>query len=344
MSEDKLLRNTMSIAEAKKVIGEVIDKEVKTPIYLWGPPGVGKSSIIKQITQERSLEFIDLRLRLLEPPDLRGLPYIDKESKLVRWMRPVFLPKEGKGILTLEELNVCEPSLQTTAYQLTFDKRVGEHKLGGEWFIIATGNREEDNAVTFDIPSPLRNRFIHLEIEPDLDAFKLYAFNKDLAPQIISYLNWKEEHLYKQFPGQKAFPSPRSWEFVSDVIKKIGLQAKTLIYGSVGSVAGEFISFCELERKLPSIEALLNGSAKMPEELSLQFLIIGRLIQEVKKKESKVLKVLGIFQSISPEIQVVAYKDLFNSATSKLQKVILQSDTWSKFVKEHGKDIAMGAC
>ena len=129
--------------------------EQKVPAFLWGAPGIGKSSIVKQIAQSNEIDFIDLRLALMDPTDLKGIPFYDKESHTALWAPPAFLPKSGEGILFLDELNSAAPSVQASAYQLILDRRVGEYELPDGWAIVAAGNRESDRGVTYRMPSPL---------------------------------------------------------------------------------------------------------------------------------------------------------------------------------------------
>ena len=143
--------------------------EQKVPAFLWGAPGIGKSSIVKQIAQSNEIDFIDLRLALMDPTDLKGIPFYDKESHTALWAPPAFLPKSGEGILFLDELNTAAPSVQASAYQLILDRRVGEYVLPDGWAIVAAGNRESDRGVTYRMPSPLANRFVHFEMEVDVE-------------------------------------------------------------------------------------------------------------------------------------------------------------------------------
>ncbi|MCJ7766704.1 MAG: MoxR family ATPase, partial [Thiovulaceae bacterium] len=99
--------------------------KAQIPTFLWGPPGIGKSSIIKQIAKANAYAFIDLRLSLMDPTDLKGIPFYDKELHQALWAPPSFLPREGQGILFLDELNSAPPAVQASAYQLILDRKVG---------------------------------------------------------------------------------------------------------------------------------------------------------------------------------------------------------------------------
>src|SRR5690349_18105341 len=127
---------------------EYLDRLVRESIYfstmLWGPPGIGKSSIVAQTAAAHGIGLIDVRLSQLAPTDLRGLPVA--ESGVARWYPPEFLPQDGAGILFLDELNLAPPVMQGMAQQLILDRRVGSYRVPEGWFIWAAGNRKEDRA------------------------------------------------------------------------------------------------------------------------------------------------------------------------------------------------------
>ncbi len=98
----------------------------KVPVFLWGPPGIGKSSIVAQIAKEQDIACIDLRLSLLDPTDLRGIPFFDTNKDTAVWAPPSFLPdgSQKEGILFLDELNTAAPMVQASAYQLILDRKM----------------------------------------------------------------------------------------------------------------------------------------------------------------------------------------------------------------------------
>ena len=236
----------------------------KVPTFLWGAPGIGKSSIVKQIAQENNLDFIDLRLALMDPTDLKGIPFYDKESHTALWAPPAFLPREGKGILFLDELNSAAPAVQSSAYQLILDRRVGEYELPEGWAIVAAGNREGDRGVTYRMPAPLANRFVHFELEVSVDDWRKWAYKYGLNSKIIAYISYKNEHLFTfdTKTERKSFATPRSWEYVDSILKSSLSPSLLLetISGAVGrDVAVSFLSFLKVMQRLPSIERVLTG-------------------------------------------------------------------------------------
>ena len=212
----------------------------KVPTFLWGAPGIGKSSIVKQIAEAKGIGFVDLRLALMDPTDLKGIPFYDKESHTALWAPPAFLPQEGEGILFLDELNSAAPSVQSSAYQLILDRRVGEYELPKGWAIVAAGNREGDRGLTYRMPAPLANRFVHFELEVDVNAWREWAYRSKMDEKIIAYISYKNEHLFTfdAKSDSKNFATPRSWEYVGKVLNA-GVDKSLLLETLSGTVGKE---------------------------------------------------------------------------------------------------------
>jgi MoxR-like ATPase len=96
--------------------------------------------------------------------DLRGLPFLGADNRS-KWATPDFLPQDGEGILSLDELNAAPAMVQASCYQLVLDRKLGEYTLPDGWAIVAAGNRDSDRGATTRMPTPLRNRFVHLDFE-----------------------------------------------------------------------------------------------------------------------------------------------------------------------------------
>jgi hypothetical protein len=265
---------TINVSEASKHLNSIIRGGLKTSVMMWGAPGIGKSSVVNKVAKENEMEVIDLRLSQLAPTDIRGLPYVDEG--LARFAPPSFLPRSGNGILFLDEVNLAPPAIQNVAMQLVLDRKVGDYTVPDGWFIIAAGNRVEDRAAVSQMPAPLTNRFIHFTVEADLTSWKEYALTSGVKEEIISFLNFRPNLLHSFNKNAVAWPSPRSWDFASDLMK-IGLP----VDAAVGEgAAAEFKSFVKLYSKLPDVEKVLAGdkSVKMPKEPSIIFAITGALV------------------------------------------------------------------
>ncbi|MDZ8139193.1 MAG: MoxR family ATPase [Nostoc sp. DedQUE04] len=258
----------MTPADLKAYLDNLIRKNLQISTMIWGPPGIGKSSIVGQIAQEYDIEFVDVRLSQLAPTDLRGLPVA--EDGISKWYPPEFLPRDGKGILFLDELNMAPPAMQGVAQQLILDRKVGSYVVPSGWFVWAAGNRKEDRAAVFDMPTPLANRFLHLEAQADFDSFKAYALETGVHEQIIAFLSFRPTLLHKIDPQQPAWPSPRSWEMAS-----VLHHAELDITPAVGvATATEFQAFIQLYKTLPNLTPILAGKGDRipwPEEPSTKY-------------------------------------------------------------------------
>lgn len=292
--------------------------EQKVPTFLWGAPGIGKSSIVKQIAQEKAIGFIDLRLALMDPTDLKGIPFYDKESHTALWAPPAFLPKEGAGILFLDELNSAPPSVQASAYQLILDRKVGEYELPLGWAIIAAGNREGDRGVTYRMPAPLANRFVHFEMEVDLNDWRYWAYQKNVDERIIAYISFKNEHLFT-FDAKsdtKSFATPRSWEYVDKILKS-NIQEKLLLdclAGAIGrEVAVGFLSFAKVMHKLPNIPNILaTGLGEYSDEVDVLYALSTGLVSALLKDntEENLENLLRYCLELKSEFSVMIVQDL----------------------------------
>jgi len=263
------------------------------PVILWGPPGVGKSAVIKALAEELEYGFIDIRLSQLDPVDLRGVPSIDGD--ITKWNVPSWLPRTEthgkKGILFFDELFLASRSVQAAAYQLLHDRELGDYRLPEGWIILVATNRPEDKAGiiggTFD--SALVNRFAtHFEIVPDVDAWAEWALGAgDVLPELVAFIRFRPELLH-QFAeggipkGTVAYSTPRSLVAASDILK-LELDAsleQAAIEGALGdSVAAELAGFLNIVRTLPDVNGILRDpqGADLPTETSTLYALASLL-------------------------------------------------------------------
>jgi len=253
----------------------------RQPVFVWGGPGIGKSAVVRQLAEVLKMPLQDVRALLLDPVDLRGLPFLGNDGRS-KWATPEFLPKEGSGILFLDELNAAPAMVQASCYQLVLDRKLGEYTLPDGWAIVAAGNRDSDRAVTTRMPTPLRNRFVHLEFEVDLQEWSEWALQAGIRPEVIAFLRFRPELLSAFDRDANAFPSPRSWEFVSRILdaKPDESTEYELFAGAVGTgAATEFSAFLGMFRDLPNIDAILLNPQKepVPENAAAQYAVASAL-------------------------------------------------------------------
>jgi hypothetical protein len=283
---------------AKRSIRKAI--QTRRPTFLWGPPGIGKSDIVKQIGEDAGREVIDVRLALWEPTDIKGIPYYNAEKGAMVWAPPAELPTdpESTAVIFLDELNSAPPAVQAAAYQLILNRKVGTYSLPKGVDIVAAGNREGDRGVTYRMPAPLANRFIHLEMKIDFDDFQEWAVMNAVHPEVVGYVGFAKQDLYDFDPKSpsKAFATPRSWVFVSDLLKEDDTDIDTLhnlIAGAVGDgLAVKFMAHRKIAGRLPKAEDILKGKVKdlQIKEVSAMYSLTVSLCYELKDQAEKKAK------------------------------------------------------
>jgi hypothetical protein len=286
---------TVSPNGAKASITHALKK--KRPIFLWGPPGIGKSDIVSQICDTFSnSHLIDIRLSLWEPTDIKGIPYFDSNSGTMVWGAPSELPTEEFAaqfdyiVLFLDEMNSAAPSVQAAAYQLILNRKVGTYKLPDNVMIVAAGNREADKGVTYRMPAPLANRFIHLELAVNFDDWFQWSVVNNINTDVVGYLTFAKKDLYDFDPrsSSRSFATPRSWSFVSELLDD-DLDENTttdLVAGAVGEgLAVKFMAHRKIAANMPNPSDILTGKVKelRTKEISAMYSLTVSLCYELKE-------------------------------------------------------------
>ena len=270
--------------------------KTKRPVFLWGPPGIGKSEVVADIARDLGGLMIDLRLGQMDPTDIRGIPFYNKELGKMDWAPPIDLPDEEMAkqypliVLFLDEMNSAAPAVQAAAYQLVLNRRVGKYRLPDNVVMVAAGNRESDKGVTYRMPTPLSNRFVHLEMKVDFPAWQEWAVNHKIHKDVVGYLTFAKQDLYDfdAKSSSRAFATPRSWFFVSELLADEDLDdvtATDLIAGTVGEgLAVKFMAHRKISGRLPKPEDILSGKTKNLDvkEVSAMYSLVTSLCYELK--------------------------------------------------------------
>jgi SpoVK/Ycf46/Vps4 family AAA+-type ATPase len=292
--------------QASQFLTASINQPKPKPVFLWGPFGVGKSSIVRDVANAMGIGFIDARLSQLSSVDLRGLPAVDGE--FATFKLPDWLPRTerdgDRGVLFLDELTLAAPSVQGAAYQLLQERELGDYKLPHGWVVLAAGNRPEDNAgVSGRQDAAVMNRFAtHLNVLPDVDGWVDWAGKQSLMPELIAFIAHRgravtrgdgtveQAGLLHEYPdggcpkGHIAVATPRSWEAASNILS-LGLDAdleQAAMQGCVGEGASaELAGFLRICRTLPDVGQVLSDpySAPTPTELPTQYAMATILAQ-----------------------------------------------------------------
>jgi hypothetical protein len=326
----------MTPQELTPYLSSLVKNQLQLSLMLWGPPGIGKSSIVSDVAKANQLQMVDLRLSQLAPTDLRGLPVAEKGVS--RWFPPEFLPTTGKGILFLDEINMAPPTMQGIAQQLILDRKVGSYTVPDGWYIWAAGNRKSDKAAVFEMPSALANRFIHLDLTSDCDSFKAWGLSTSrVSEQILAFLAFRPSLIHQIDPQRPAWPSPRSW-VMADQLRAAGLAIEPAIGPGA---AAEFEAFCTIYEGLPNLEAVLKGKSKeaFPEEASARYATVLGLIVRAAEVEQGVNALLWLKQKAGSEWVQFFASDLFRvmrerNQFGELAKKISANAELKDFAKE----------
>ena len=265
---------TVSPNGAKNSIKHALKKQ--RPIFLWGPPGIGKSDIVQQVNDTfANSHLIDIRLSLWEPTELPSEEFAAQYDHIT---------------LFLDEMNSAAPSVQAAAYQLILNRRVGTYKLPDNVSVVAAGNREADKGVTYRMPAPLANRFIHLELAVNFDDWFNWAVANNQHTDVVGYLTFAKKDLYDFDPksSSRSFATPRSWSFVSELIEDDLDEATTtdLVAGAVGEgLAVKFMAHRKVASSMPNPSDILAGKVKemKSKEISAMYSLTVSLCYELKE-------------------------------------------------------------
>jgi len=345
----------VNIGTAKNIVSQFMRKAAETnvhsPIMLHSSPGVGKSAVVKQVSEELDFGFIDVRLGAMEAADVQGIPFVshvDGEDTM-QFSTPEWFPtdKDSKGILFFDEISNANIGVQHAAYRIILDREIqnGE-KLPDGWHIVAAGNLKADKTGAKDIAPALANRFgIHLEIDANREEFINYALAKGIDGRVTGFLEWKPDALYRFDPKKNefAFPTPRSWEALSELLK-VGFNESELsvvVSGCVGeATTHEFMSFLKYFSKLPSMKDIAEGKIKYKvdnKDRGVVFALTSSLISaaiEYNDDDKKIKNVWKVVDQLDEEFIALVYKSIKTADSRAVINLVKNTmPTWKRVSK-----------
>lgn len=315
----------MNIKEAKEQIknamtayftkdefgGYVIPIEKQRPVFLMGPPGIGKTAIMEQIASELGVGLISYSMTHHTRQSALGLPFIVRknyggqeydvsEYTMSEIIASVYdmMEETGlrEGILFLDEINCVSETLAPSMLQFLQYKVFGRHRVPDGWIVVTAGNPPEYNNSVREFDIVTWDRLKRIDVEPDFGVWKEYAYLSSVHPAIISYLDVKHSYFYKieSTVDGKSFVTARGWSDLSDMIKlyeKHGLKVDNALvsqYLQNKKIARDFAVYYDLYMKYKSdyqIGEILSGkaseeikrrakAAKFDERLALLSLIL----------------------------------------------------------------------
>ena len=301
------------------------------PLMVWGAPGLGKSTILRSVAEELGIGFIDVRLAQREPVDIRGLPVPGEDG--VNWLVASEWPRDPKsrGIILFDESTAADRSLQVAAYEFILDRRLGElYRVPDGWYICAAGNRTQDRAVAATMSSALANRFLHVEMTDDVESWIKWATAHSIHPAVTGFIRFRPSCLFNQEGEnlERGWPSPRSWERVSHMVKQFGDNNVSLlrkvVYGLVGNRAGvEFMEFFKLNATFDDVLEMMTDPAvkvKIPAEADRRYALCSAmtyLLWRGSGTEDEARRLDGFFRismQLPADFATMAMIDVMSSA------------------------------
>ncbi|WP_297619809.1 AAA family ATPase [Nocardia sp.] len=244
---------------------------VVRPVFLWGAPGIGKSSLVRAFADSLGLECVTLLGTQLAPEDLIGVPQIVNDRS--RFAPPEMIARAEPYCLFLDELNAAPSEVQKSFYSLILDRRVGNYELPAGSVVIGAGNRATDNALARPMASALVNRMVHVHLRADVDDWLKWAAHNDIHPWVVEYLMQRPDHLWAAPPkSEQAFSTPRGWHMLSDALHSYGTGIDdtslwVLASGTLTAAhASAFRAFVKTVRHAFDLEAVIKGEAAWPRD------------------------------------------------------------------------------
>lgn len=242
------------------------------PVFIWGPPGIGKSALVEKFAAEVGLPCVSLLGSQLAPEDIIGIPQI--QDDVSTFLPPKMIARKEPYVLFLDELNACSQEVQKAFYSLIHERRIGEYHLPEGSIVIGAGNRAQDSAIVKTMSSALINRMFHVQLKADSTQWLNWAYEEGLHPWVINYITQRPDHLFSEPPKtEEPYSTPRSWHMLSDALKEYhaGSDAipdamlKMITYGCISaSHAGMFMAFIKQLGNTHLLTDIIKGEAKWP--------------------------------------------------------------------------------
>ncbi len=326
------------------------------PVFLIGPPGIGKTQIMEQIAKECKIAFVSYTITHHTRQSAVGLPFIKEktyegktysvtEYTMSEIIASVYEKMEQtglkEGILFIDEINCVSETLAPTMLQFLQGKTFGNQKVPEGWVIVAAGNPPEYNKSVREFDVVTLDRIKKIEVESNFEVWKEYAYKNDVHVAVISYLELRKENFYRieTTVDGKYFATARGWEDLSQLIKTYEYLGKTvdreviLQYIQHQKIAKDFANYLELYYKYKkdyAIEQILEGHwdvstlkkikvAQFDEHLSIISLLNGKLSECFKacyENENYVEKLYSYLLIYKQNQDTLHMEDLVKKADS----------------------------
>jgi hypothetical protein len=337
------IKNAMTAYFTKDQFGNyMIPIERQRPVFLMGPPGIGKTAIMEQVAEELGVGLVSYSMTHHTRQSALGLPFIAKkvyggkeysvsEYTMSEIIASVYdmMEETGlkEGILFLDEINCVSETLAPAMLQFLQYKIFGRHSVPDGWIIVTAGNPPEYNNSVREFDIVTWDRLKRIDVEPDYGVWKEYAYKKGIHAAITTYLDIRKDHFYKieTTVDGKRFVTARGWSDLSDMIKlyeqhEIAIDEKLIIqYLQNPTIAKDFAVYYDLFNKYKSdyqVDKILEGeasaeikaraaAAKFDERLSLLGLLLDAVtgeLREVCEQEQTMTELMNCLKAARVEL------------------------------------------
>jgi hypothetical protein len=266
------------------------------PVFVWGPPGIGKSSLVEGFAKAAGMPCVSMLGSQLAPEDLIGVPQI--VDGVSRFCPPAMIARKEPYCLFLDELNACTHEVQKAFYSLINEKRIGEYTMPAGSIVIGAGNRAVDSAIVRTMSSALVNRMLHVELRASHRDWLEWAGGNGIHPLVFEYIKIRPDHLFSPPPKtEEPFSTPRSWHILSDALNEYGNDPGAEITGLLAQGcltprhAVQFKAFAKQVRNRYRLSAIVDGDEgwpDKPEERDVLYFLAqsfrARLVKELPRK------------------------------------------------------------
>ncbi len=283
----------------KELTDFLLNVALVRPVFIWGPPGIGKSSIVQAFAAQVGLPCVSLLGSQLAPEDLIGVPQIT--DGVSRFCPPSIIARPDPYCLFLDELNACSHEVQKAFYSLIHERRIGEYSLPAGSIVIGAGNRAQDSAIVKPMSSALLNRMVHVHLKASHRDWLEWASQNGIHSLVIDYIQNRPDHLWSQPPKhEEPFSTPRAWHMLSDALHEYGerltdASLEILAFGCLSPQhATQFKAFTKQVRGTFRLTAIVKGEMpwpSLPEDRDVLYFLSqsfrAQLIKELPVDRSK---------------------------------------------------------
>jgi hypothetical protein len=280
----------VTLDEARRLIHCLAHEE---SLLLLSSPGVGKSDIVRQAAAEAGLECRALLGTQIAAEDVSGVPRLLRERTVFCPPRVVLHEDERPFCLFLDELPASPPDVQKAFYSLLLERRLGEFRLPRGSWVVAAGNRAEDQALTRSLSTALINRVFIIPIRMDVDGWMAWAVKAGVRAEVRTFIHYVPQALCRPAPREPVpFSTPRAWAMMSrdlDLAEQAGrlsdTERRAIAFGRLSPEdAGLFCALAEDGlANLRPLEDYLRNPALLPEQPTAMWFVVSRLRHAIKQ-------------------------------------------------------------